>query len=77
VVASLVNDFIVVGEEESSPRAAPVRLPQCSMEEAGYSSTRGSRTRVQGPSWRTLAMPAMGGRVFPRREGRCGPRALR
>jgi hypothetical protein len=36
----------------------------------------GSCTRAQGPIW-TLATPAVERQVFPRREGRSGPRALR
>jgi hypothetical protein len=46
-------------EEEPSQRAAPMRLPQRSMEEVGSSSARGRKPYTRARAKRTLATPAM------------------
>jgi hypothetical protein len=66
-------------EEEPSQRAAPVRLPRRSVEEAGSSSARGRKLYMRARVKLADSSDARHGELgfFPQREGRSSPCALR
>jgi hypothetical protein len=78
--ATLTNRVRFRGdEEEPSQRAAPVRLSQCSMEEAGSSSARGRKPYTRARAKLAGSSDARHGEAgfSPQHEGRSGPYALR
>jgi hypothetical protein len=66
-------------EEEPSQRAAPVHLPQHSMEEVGSPSAWGRKPYTCARAKLADSSDAHHGEVgfFPQHEGRSGPRTLR
>jgi hypothetical protein len=66
-------------KEDPSQRAAPMRLPRRSMEEAGSSSARGRKPYTRARAKLADSSDACHGEAgfFPQHEGRSSPRALR